>query len=344
MADLLSCPFCGSIPKLCRPLGEWLGNDKQPYYGPKKFRYSCSASECFVMTVAHDTEEEARQQWNTRSIPANPDSGLVAVAQAYVNEDGECEEISWCEGFFPHPECIQLVTRSNAEQVIAGLRAEIDQLKLEQKCRLSREVTNMFRQFDRIADLKDQLAEKSREPLNIDKEWFEKRAAQEGDLEISTGKAPEDLAELERVVFESLPQWAQLRIRDLEAQLAAARTVVAAGQVILSDKKKTDAHIHDLEAQLRDAETEILNVAISDKLDEAGSPLSWQERAEAAEAALATEKIEAAKLRDALTEAESGFDHIHSALMSNGPKQAAGEVTAHFLSRTRQALAGKEKS
>ncbi|WP_266035556.1 Lar family restriction alleviation protein [Brucella intermedia] len=71
-SELKPCPFCGAVPNLVRPLGEWLGNEKPPYYGPEKFRYSCSASECMAMTIAHDTEEEARQQWNTRPTPVAP--------------------------------------------------------------------------------------------------------------------------------------------------------------------------------------------------------------------------------------------------------------------------------
>ncbi|QNQ43008.1 hypothetical protein [Brucella intermedia] len=59
-----------------------------------------------------------------RPAPAATDTGLVTVAQAYVNEDGECEEIAWIEGLFPHPECIQLVTRSQAEELLAAERAD----------------------------------------------------------------------------------------------------------------------------------------------------------------------------------------------------------------------------
>jgi len=64
----------------------------------------------------------------TRPAPAATVTGLVTVAQAYVNEDGECEEIAWIEGLFPHPECIQLVTRSQAEELLAAERAKTERL------------------------------------------------------------------------------------------------------------------------------------------------------------------------------------------------------------------------
>lgn len=46
------------------------------------------------------------------------------------------------------------------------------------------------------------------------------------------------------------------------------------------------AEISRLTARVAEVETEVLVAALSDKLDEAGSPLSWRERAETAEAAL----------------------------------------------------------
>ncbi|WP_415279263.1 hypothetical protein [Brucella sp. BZ] len=73
-------------------------------------------------------------QADTRPAPAATDTGLETVAQAYVNEDGECEEIAWIEGLFPHPECIQLVTRSQAVELLAAERAEKEELDAE--CRV----------------------------------------------------------------------------------------------------------------------------------------------------------------------------------------------------------------
>src|SRR5690606_7984224 len=44
---------------------------------------------------------------------------LVTVAQAHFDEFGELDDIAWIKGYHPHPECIQLVTRSQAEELLA---------------------------------------------------------------------------------------------------------------------------------------------------------------------------------------------------------------------------------
>lgn len=49
-------------------------------------------------------------------------------------------------------------------------------------------------------------------------------------------------------------------------------------------------------------------------------------------------------LREALEYAANGLERIHNALMSTGPKQACGEMTAHFLEQTRAALAREDAS
>jgi len=61
--------------------------------------------------------------------------------------------------------------------------------------------------------------------LEITKEWFEKRVAQEGDLEIGAGKrltstlnlTADEIATFERLAFESLPAWAQKELAELRA-------------------------------------------------------------------------------------------------------------------------------
>jgi hypothetical protein len=60
--------------------------------------------------------------------------------------------------------------------------------------------------------------------LDITKEWFEKRAAIEGDLDIGAGRrtstinlTPEEIAELEQLALSALPQWAQDEIRAYRA-------------------------------------------------------------------------------------------------------------------------------
>ena len=63
--------------------------------------------------------------------------------------------------------------------------------------------------------------------LPIDKEWFEKRAAAEGDLEISAGRrftktlnlTADEVAELERLAFEALPSWARTELTKLRKQV-----------------------------------------------------------------------------------------------------------------------------
>lgn len=54
-------------------------------------------------------------------------------------------------------------------------------------------------------------------------------------------------------------------------------------------------------------------------------------------AALAEERD---RLREALAEAHKGLDRIHTALLSTGPKQAAGEMVAHFRDEAARALTG----
>ncbi len=79
-------------------------------------------------------DEDAERLENTRTTPVAPVSPdtdgkcgeLVTVAQAHFDEFGEFDDIAWIKGFHPHPECIQLVTRSQAEEILAAERAEHD--------------------------------------------------------------------------------------------------------------------------------------------------------------------------------------------------------------------------
>lgn len=50
-------------------------------------------------------------------------------------------------------------------------------------------------------------------------------------------------------------------------------------------------------------------------------------------------KAPAAPFKEALEYAAMGLGRIHDSLLSNGPKQASGEMTAHFRDRARAALA-----
>lgn len=93
-------------------------------------------------------DEDAERLENTRTTPVAPVSPdtdgkcgeLVTVAQAHFDEFGEFDDIAWIKGFHPHPECIQLVTRSQAEELLAGRDVVIETQansidKLERKVR-----------------------------------------------------------------------------------------------------------------------------------------------------------------------------------------------------------------
>jgi len=54
-------------------------------------------------------------------------------------------------------------------------------------------------------------------------------------------------------------------------------------------------------------------------------------------------EAENGRMREALEYAHMGLGRIHNSLMTNGPKQAAGEMTAHFLEKARRAL-GKDQA
>lgn len=63
--------------------------------------------------------------------------------------------------------------------------------------------------------------------LEISKEWFEKQAAKEVDLEIGAGRrtstinlTPDEIGELEELALTALPQWAQDEIRSARAREA----------------------------------------------------------------------------------------------------------------------------
>lgn len=80
-------------------------------------------------------DEDAEHLENTRPAPVAPVSPdatgkcgeLETVAQAHFDEFGEFDDIAWIKGFHPHPECIQLVTRSQAEELLAAeVRRERD--------------------------------------------------------------------------------------------------------------------------------------------------------------------------------------------------------------------------
>ncbi len=69
--------------------------------------------------------------------------------------------------------------------------------------------------------------------------------------------------------------------------------------------------------------------------DEQAAKLIAAHRHEARKAGMEERK----RLRDALEYARMGLERIHNSLMSNGPKQASGEMAAHFLDQANRATA-----
>ena len=129
-SELKLCPFCQCDPKLIRPMGERLLTDKPPYYGPEKYRYRCSSSTCCAMTNCHNTEEEARSQWNTRPAPAATDTGLETVA--WQRKHPTAGWMDCGEEYIPHyrdhgQEVRELSPRSQAAELLAAERAENDE-------------------------------------------------------------------------------------------------------------------------------------------------------------------------------------------------------------------------
>ncbi|CAN7395265.1 MazG-like family protein [Neorhizobium sp. LjRoot104] len=105
---------------------------------------------------------------------------------------------------------------------------------------------------------------KTRGNLSITKEWFERRAKAEADLEIGAGfslvnPTDEDMAQMEVLAERSLPQWAQNEL----ARLRAALSRLDAGEVCVGA----------VETQTT------INEWISETFGEAGSNISVAARA-----------------------------------------------------------------
>lgn len=103
-------------------------------------------------------------------------------------------------------------------------------------------VEDLSEAADALASLSLQLAAVEKKPLNlgVTKEWFEKQAAKEGDLEIGAGSrkltstinlTPEEMNEFERLAHEALPQWAQDKIASLTAAQEENERLRAGGEI-----------------------------------------------------------------------------------------------------------------
>ena len=75
-----------------------------------------------------------------------------------------------------------------------------------------------------------------------------------------------------------------------------------------------------------------------------GQSLSENNAKVEAQRALAASQAEASRLREALTYAAMGLGRIHDSLLSNGPKQASGEMAMHFRDKARAALSSGSKT
>ncbi|MDQ4680222.1 hypothetical protein [Stenotrophomonas maltophilia group sp. RNC7] len=142
-------------------------------------------------------DEDAERLENTRTTPVAPVSPdtdgkcgeLVTVAQAHFDEFGEFDDIAWIKGFHPHPECIQLVTRSQAVELLAEEREKALFLKstmetaqtlceLKDKTIASLEADNAAKD-ERLVDCRSVINEFKREIKNLEA----KLAAANGKIE-----------------------------------------------------------------------------------------------------------------------------------------------------------------
>jgi hypothetical protein len=85
--------------------------------------------------------------------------------------------------------------------------------------------------------------------LNVTKEWLGKRAGAEGDLEVCVGRrltktinlTGEEIADMQQLMFEALPRWAQDELTSLRAENARLWEVLK-----LSDAETRQWFIGDL--------------------------------------------------------------------------------------------------
>ncbi len=104
--------------------------------------------------------------------------------------------------------------------------------------------------------------------LPITKEWFQERAAAEGDHEIGAGRrltktlnlSPDEIAELERLAFEALPAWARTEITALRSERDELRFKVSASA--LTDRQLAE-------------EMAAMQSAFSNRGEHGGSPGGW---------------------------------------------------------------------
>lgn len=164
---------------------------------------------------------------NPFSLPVPDATGkcgeLVTVAQAHFDEFGEFDDIAWIEGFHPHPECIQLVTRSQAEELLAAERAEKEML-----------AESLHIQIKRVNELEADnaaLTARVKELERVETELCTSIGLLEDKLNAANGKIE---ALVQSLAYETAHE-ATKRAEALEAKLAAAEQALKTARPYVED-------------------------------------------------------------------------------------------------------------
>lgn len=128
MSKLLPCPFCGSDARM------WPSHTKADEDGSYEI-IGCSNVECLIEPTTEDylPYDEALKRWNTRPTPAPCDELVTVIHRGKYRADGEQYYRYYRDldgGYDPEKyEEQALVTRHNAEAVIAAKDARIKELE-----------------------------------------------------------------------------------------------------------------------------------------------------------------------------------------------------------------------
>ncbi|MDL2203560.1 hypothetical protein QQF51_12915 [Brucella intermedia] len=238
---------------------------------------NCPDGDCLAAKIDFSPEKIATA---TRPAPAATDTGLETVAQAYVNDDMECEEIAWIRGFYPHQECIQLVTRSQAGAIIAELQAKAKDYR-EYSERLEKRLESEEATRSQVDELlaaeraeKDgwkELHDAAQVAVKERTEACNNLYKQVNDLKADNAALNARIKELEEyfdkcISNETFFEQDARRVRQIEA---------------LEDKLEAKG------ARIKELEWKAHNATISNKIGEDSAPMLWSEYVEALEAKLA---------------------------------------------------------
>lgn len=294
-------------------------------------------NECwFVRFYPYQTEQKAKDAINAFTRAVAPVDGLETawgtpreLLAAFGADDiregsravlGDGIEEDESEDYLEVPVHIfekmlaKLVTRSEAEAIIAAEWAEKEAWK------------NASIELDKAQEAieADNAAKVEQERLRF-----------EGDLDKwmkiigagITGYQPEAYALMDLACHDLV------KLRSEIAAIAGKLDCEADGDSILNIIREDKADNAALTARVKELEAE-LNQAIGVIEDRLSEYKTLETQLAAAE-----DKLDF--YSGALNRAVFGFDQIHKSLMSNGPKQASGEVAAFFLAETNTALEAK---